>query len=61
MPLLAQEEREEGGEGGVEKREEGDPKIVPLLAQDPGSGREIPVKWHGTGARHGVFSLETLH
>ena len=30
-------------------------RIVQCLAQDPGSGRRIPAKWHGTGARHGVF------
>ena len=27
-----------------------------LKAQDPGSGRKISAKWHGTGACHGVLS-----
>ena len=29
--------------------------IFSLKAQDPGGGRKIPAKWHGTGACHGFF------
>ena len=27
-----------------------------LKAQDPGSGRRTPAKWHGTGACHRLFT-----
>ena len=32
---------------------------VQLACLNPGSRRTIPVKWHGTGAYHGIFIPET--